>query len=272
MCIRDSANGWIRQSPVTATFGGSDSGSGVNQLRYWVDNNAVNSTSMASTTASISGEGLHTANLRVLDNAGNISPLTSSAVHIDLTPPVVTVTGVTAGAVYGKGSVPVAGCNTVDALSGVATPATIRVSGGNSNGLGNFTATCSGGTDVAGNVAPAVGLVYHVTLPSLVAGVGTPTVVSKTRVSVPLTLSNSGTGTVTNATIKAITGITVTSGSGTVSVASGLPANLGTLNPGASATTPVLLNWPGTAQRITFKVVFNASGGYTGSTSLALTR
>ena len=69
----------------------------------------------------------------------------------DTTAPVVTVTGVSNGGNYTLGSVPVAVCSTTDALSGVATQATVSVTGGNADGTGSFTATCSGGADKAGN-------------------------------------------------------------------------------------------------------------------------
>ncbi len=60
-------------------------GSGVNQIRFWVDNGATRSTSASSASTSVSGEGQHTVGVRVLDNAGNISALISAAVNIDLT-------------------------------------------------------------------------------------------------------------------------------------------------------------------------------------------
>jgi hypothetical protein len=72
------------------------------------------------------------------------------------------VTGVTPGAIYQLGSVPAAGCTTSDALSGVATTATLKITGGNGHGEGQFTATCSGATDIAGNLAPARSLTYDV--------------------------------------------------------------------------------------------------------------
>ncbi len=153
-------NGWINSSPVTVNFSASDSGSGVQQLRYWIDNGAVTSVAGASASTQISGEGTNSAALRALDNAGNISPLTSAAVNIDLTPPTVSVTGVTQGATYNLGSVPAAGCSTTDALSGVASNATVAVTGGSGHGEGHFTATCSGGTDNAGNIAPPVSVTY----------------------------------------------------------------------------------------------------------------
>jgi hypothetical protein len=90
------------------------------------------------------------------DLAGNTSaPSNVVTVQIDKTAPVVTVTGVSNGANYTLGSVPVAGCDTQDALSGVATPATVSITGGNPDGTGSFTATCSGATDLAGNSSGA---------------------------------------------------------------------------------------------------------------------
>jgi glycosidase len=157
-----NGNGWLNTSPVTAHISGSDSGSGVSQIRYWVDNGAVASVASASAMTSVSGEGLHTVGARVIDNAGNISGLVNQAANIDLTPPVVMVTGVSQGATYTYGSVPAAGCNTTDALSGVAVQATVQVTGGNGQGTGTFTATCSGATDLAGNLAAPVSVTYTV--------------------------------------------------------------------------------------------------------------
>jgi plastocyanin len=48
----------------------------------------------------------------------------------------------------------------------VATPSTVAVAGGNPDGTGTFTATCSGGTDRAGNLAPPVSVSYTVTGPA----------------------------------------------------------------------------------------------------------
>ena len=45
---------------------------------------------------------------------------------------------------------------------GVATNATVKITGGNGHGEGQFTATCSGATDNAGNVAPPVAVIYDV--------------------------------------------------------------------------------------------------------------
>ena len=159
-------NGWVNTSPVSAAIAASDSGgSGVAQIRYWVDSGQT--TSVASTPAqvSVATEGAHTLGVRVLDNAGNISALVSTAVNIDLTPPVVTITGVTNGATYAYNAVPAAGCATTDALSGVDASATISITGGNGQGYGTYIATCSGATDKAGNAAQSVSATYTVQPP-----------------------------------------------------------------------------------------------------------
>jgi hypothetical protein len=89
------------------------------------------------------------------DKAGNSASTQVTGINVDLTAPVVSVTGVTNGATYTLGSVPPAGCMTTDALSGVQTNATPSVTGGDSNGTGTFTASCTGATDKAGNTGAA---------------------------------------------------------------------------------------------------------------------
>ena len=81
---------------------------------------------------------------------------------VDTTPPVVTVTGVQDGATYTFGSVPVAGCSTTDTVSSIAVQASLSVTGGTPNGVGTYTATCSGGQDAPGNIAPPVSATYTV--------------------------------------------------------------------------------------------------------------
>jgi hypothetical protein len=130
-----NANGW-NNTNVTVSFSGSDALSGID----FCDAPVV----LSSEGAGQSASGTCT------DKAGNVSdPATVSGINIDKTPPSVSVTGVTNGATYTLGSVPVAGCSTTDALSGVQTPATVSVSGGPV--VGAFTATCSGAVDKADN-------------------------------------------------------------------------------------------------------------------------
>jgi hypothetical protein len=76
------------------------------------------------------------------------------------------VTNVTEGATYALGSVPQAGCSSIDNLSGVAAEAILLLTGGDAQGLGYFTAICSGAQDAAGNVAIHAVVHYTVNNPS----------------------------------------------------------------------------------------------------------
>lgn len=71
---------------------------------------------------------------------------TSVTFQVRSAPPIVIVTGVVDGAVYSLGSVPAAGCETIDSGTGIGTPATLAMTGGTTNGVGSFTATCDGAT------------------------------------------------------------------------------------------------------------------------------
>ena len=55
-----------------------------------------------------------------------------------------------------------AGCSTRDDASGVAASAVLSISGGNPDGTGFFTATCSGARDNVGNLAADVVVHYAV--------------------------------------------------------------------------------------------------------------
>jgi predicted extracellular nuclease len=81
---------------------------------------------------------------------------------VDTTAPVVTLNGISNGATYTLGAVPAASCSTTDSASGVAVQATLSVTGGTANGVGHFTATCSGAKDNAGNVAAPVSAGFDV--------------------------------------------------------------------------------------------------------------
>jgi hypothetical protein len=81
---------------------------------------------------------------------------------VDTTAPVVVLSGVSNGATYIVGAVPAASCSTTDSATGVAVQATLSIVGGTANGVGHFTATCSGAVDVAGNHAPPVSAGYDV--------------------------------------------------------------------------------------------------------------
>jgi predicted extracellular nuclease len=89
-------------------------------------------------------------------------PVAYFAVPRDTVPPAVAVTGVSEGAIYLLGTAPVAGCTTTDDASGVRTPATLVVTGGDADGVGAITATCAGAEDNVGNVAADVSVHYRV--------------------------------------------------------------------------------------------------------------
>ncbi len=108
----------------------------------------------------------------------------SVTIQRDATPPTISVIGVTDGASYPLGSVPPAECTTTDALSGVQNNATRSVTGGDPNVPGTFTASCTGGTDNAGNVGATASVTYHVYAADITPPVITPTVVG--------TLGNNG--------------------------------------------------------------------------------
>jgi predicted extracellular nuclease len=81
---------------------------------------------------------------------------------VDTTAPVVVLNGITNGATYTLGAVPAASCSTSDSATGVAVQATLSFTGGTANGVGHFTATCSGAKDGAGNTAAPVTASYDV--------------------------------------------------------------------------------------------------------------
>jgi hypothetical protein len=141
-------NGWYT-TDVTATFTASDVTSG---LADAAQANFVR-------TSNAEGTDVEIASGSVADNAGNVTPsIDAGPFMIDKTRPTVTVNGVANGATYTLGSVPTASCTTTDALSGVATHATVSFSGGP---VGPVTATCSGAEDNAGNDA-ANSVTYNV--------------------------------------------------------------------------------------------------------------
>lgn len=147
-----NAHGW-NNSDVTVAFACNDALSGI-------DPNA------GCTTPQMVAEG---ANQSVTgtakDKAGNQAAATVGAINVDKTPPVVTVTGVSSSAVYVRGKVPAAACNTTDALSGVLTNATPAVTGGNAHAVGSYQARCTGASDKAGNTRSAVAAGYQVVYP-----------------------------------------------------------------------------------------------------------
>jgi microsomal dipeptidase-like Zn-dependent dipeptidase len=169
-----NAGGW-NNSAVTVSFTCTDALSGIQSCT------APQTLSSEGASQSATGE--------AVDNADNSANVTLADIHIDKTPPVVEITGITDGAVYIVGNVPEAGCSTSDALSGVETNAVVAVTGGTSNNVATFSVTCSGARDVAGNTNSA-SATYDVHYPfsEFAAPVETPPVLNKLKAgkTVPL--------------------------------------------------------------------------------------
>jgi uncharacterized protein YjbI with pentapeptide repeats len=128
------ANGWYT-SAVIVTWNWTDAGTIV--------------TADCQQTSTTSGNGTITLQASCADLAGNVGHATYT-VKVDTTRPAVSVTGVSSGAVYVTGKVPAAGCATTDAVSGVAADASLTLTTKGANGVGPYTATCSGAMSVAG--------------------------------------------------------------------------------------------------------------------------
>ena len=135
-----NAGGW-NNAAVTVAFTCTDALSGVTSC---------------TSPLTLSNDGVsQSATGNAADVAGNLATLAVGDINIDRTPPVVVVTGVADAGVYTIGSVPVAGCSTSDALSGVVTSASVSVTGGTANGVGAFSVSCAGAVDAAGNSGSA---------------------------------------------------------------------------------------------------------------------
>lgn len=141
-----NANGW-NNTDVTLSWNCADELSG---------------STAETASATVTGEGQDLPGTGTCHDVAGNSASDTQHVRIDRTAPTVNVTGVTDGAQYELGAVPNAACETKDDLSGVNTYATASVSGGSTNGVGTFAATCAGGTDKAGNSADPVSVSYTV--------------------------------------------------------------------------------------------------------------
>lgn len=165
-----------RQAPTISDEGTGDTPTGSDGTREWYDHAVAvgfsasdGGSGLASCsspwTAKTSGAGLGVtaSSGACADNVGNTNPgISSSGYNVDTVAPTVAVTGPTDGGSYTLGNVPTAGCNTSDTLSGVATAASVEVTGGTADGVGTYTATCSGAADHAGNTADPVSITYSV--------------------------------------------------------------------------------------------------------------
>jgi hypothetical protein len=166
-------NGWYTapvRVTVTASDGDDPKASGVAETRCVLDP-ASPPAAFADLPAGcaylgagseVTADGVHSVYAASRDNRSNTETPVSQSFQIDQTPPTVSVTGVSSGVTYPLGAVPTAGCTTTDATAGVASAATVQVSGGNPHGVGSFTATCGVATDHAGNTSAPVNAAYTV--------------------------------------------------------------------------------------------------------------
>ena len=122
------------------------------------EQSAIESTSGCDAVSITADQSSTTYACSATSEGGTAGPVEVS-IKRDATAPTVSVTGVTDGAVYPPGSAPTAGCDTQDARSGVAEPASLQSSGGP---LGTVIASCTGATDEAGNAATTVSATYGV--------------------------------------------------------------------------------------------------------------
>ncbi|MGO4110864.1 OmpL47-type beta-barrel domain-containing protein [Paenibacillus sp. YAF4_2] len=88
--VTQDASGWTNASSVSATImAGTDSSSGVNRTEYSLSGAMTLGWTTYSGQMSINAEGLTTINARSVDNAGNISPVSTSSIKIDRTAPTI---------------------------------------------------------------------------------------------------------------------------------------------------------------------------------------
>jgi hypothetical protein len=255
--------GWNNTS-VTVALNATDTtgGSGVEQIQFSLSGaEDIGLQTVAGNAASvrISAQGVTKLTYFAEDDAGNQGAAKTLTVQIDLTPPVVTATGVSNGAIYYYEHAPAAGCNTTDALSGVATPASLAVTSGNEFGFGNYTATCSGAMDKAGNVAAPISVSYTVNGPTLLGGVvGRKMGPMKAKVW-QVIIWNSGPGTAYGAEI---TSLTLRQTRGTACrphFVSTLPVNAGNIGAFGAATALVTIDFSECAPNAVFEVAGQVS-------------
>jgi uncharacterized protein YjbI with pentapeptide repeats len=155
----------------------------------WSDQNGTIDPSRCVTSTSTTTEGAPTTLTATCWNIQGLEGTSTVSVNIENKGPTVAVTGVTTGRVYAAGRVPMAGCRTTDALSGVAQNATLSVSTTGSHGVGAFTATCAGGLNHAEIPAAPVTAKYTVAygLSAFLAPKNKSAVRSSTR-SFPITI------------------------------------------------------------------------------------
>jgi hypothetical protein len=143
--------GWY-SAPVTVTVTATDNVA-VTSIRYNLDG-----TSATYGGPFAVGDGTHTVTATATDASGNATTSDAVSFNVDTTAPTVTLGGGASLAATTSGSNLT--CRTIDALSGVATDAVLVITGGSDNGVGTFTATCTGALDNAGNLSAPVSVTF----------------------------------------------------------------------------------------------------------------
>ncbi|HEV2860943.1 MAG TPA: alpha-amylase family glycosyl hydrolase [Pyrinomonadaceae bacterium] len=82
-----NAAGWHNSAPVTVNLSATDAGSGVRELRYWINGGGVTVVEGGAASVQVSAEGVTTVSVRAVDNAGNVSSVATLTIKLDLTPP-----------------------------------------------------------------------------------------------------------------------------------------------------------------------------------------
>ncbi len=135
-----TASGWY-SGPVTVTFTCSDALSGV---------------ATCPDPVILSANGANTANGTATDKAGNTATVSVSGINIDQEKPTLTTADVNVqGGTFTLGTAPAATCTATDSFSGVAS-CSVKVTGGNANGVGTFTYTATA-VDKVGNTTTVTG-------------------------------------------------------------------------------------------------------------------
>jgi predicted extracellular nuclease len=147
---------------------------------------------------------------------------------VDTTAPIVVLNGVTNSATYTLGAVPTASCSATDSVTGISVQPSLTITGGTANGVGHFTATCSGAQDGAGNIAAPVSASYDVDY--LFNGFFSPVSTNKTfklGSTVPLkwTLQNAQQGFISS--FSSITGVQVAPDPSCLAGGEGVPFDAG---------------------------------------------
>jgi hypothetical protein len=258
-----NSHGW-NNTNVTVELKATDNsgGSGVEQIQFSLsgaENIGLQIVPGSSASVTISAQGITKLTYFATDNAGNQGIPKTLTVQIDLTPPVVTVSGVSNGAIYYYGHTPAPGCNTTDALSGVATPASLAVTGGNEFGFGNYQATCSGAEDEAGNTAAPVSVSYTVNGPTLISGVvGRKTGPRNAKVW-QIIIGNSGPGIAYNAEIRSLTFRQTGGGACSPRLVSRLPVSAGNISPFSATAAFVTIDFSGCSSNAVLEAVGEVS-------------